>query len=99
MRNKYQIKTVVWRYKGDSGWHFADVGKKVSDEIKVNQGSFRRGFGSVPVKVTIGKTSWETSIFPDKNSAGYILPLKKSVRQSEGIKEGDKIDMLLEIRE
>ncbi len=27
---------------------------------------------SIPVRVTVGKTTWETSIFPDKKSQTYL---------------------------
>ncbi|MFT5037163.1 MAG: hypothetical protein ACI9VM_000740 [Candidatus Azotimanducaceae bacterium] len=53
-------------YLGMSGWHFVGVTKKYSQEIKEKFGKGRRGFGSIPVTVTVGETSWDTSIFPDK---------------------------------
>lgn len=56
-----------------------------------------RGFGSIPVMVTIGKTSWKTSIFPDKDKA-YLLPLKKEVRAKENLKEGDTAKVTIEVR-
>ena len=44
------------------------------------------------------KTStWKTSIFPDKRSGTYLLPLKASVRRAEAISEGDTIAFTLEI--
>lgn len=54
--------------------------------------------GSLPVIATIGSTSWKTSIFPDKKSSGYLLPVKAEVRKKEGIAADDKITLLLEIR-
>jgi len=88
----------VWLYPGPTPWHFVSVGKKESAEIKEGCGPKRRGFGSVPVIVTIGKTSWETSIFPDKQSGTYLLPLKAEVRNRESIGEGDTIMFSIEIR-
>lgn len=95
---KYTIKAKVWLYPGMAGWHFVNIGKQKSKEIKLHRPPFRRGFGSIPVKVTVGKTSWETSIFPDKKR-GYVLPLKKEVREKENFTAGSTIKFSIEIRE
>lgn len=71
-----------------AGWHFLNVDKKQSATLKEKYGKKRRGFGSIPVHVTIGETSWQTSIFPSKEGM-YILPLKADVRRKEGIDAGD----------
>ncbi len=68
-----------------AGWHFIGVAKKQSDEIKEKFGALKKGWGSIPVVVMIGKTAWKTSIFPDKKSGTYLLPLKAEVRKKEGI--------------
>ena len=81
-----------------AGWNFLSVPKKQSEEIKKMFGAMKRGWGSLPVVVTIGKTSWKTSIFPDKKAGGYLLPLKADVRKKEKISAGDKITFSLEIR-
>ena len=57
----------------------------------------RRGFGAVRVRVTVGATSWSTSIFPDSTRGSYVLPVKKAVRTAEGIREGDDVDVRLEV--
>lgn len=56
-----------------------------------------RGWGSHRVTVTVGKTSWDTSIFPDKKSGSYVLPLKADVRKKENIKKGHTINFDLEM--
>ena len=94
----FKIKSEVWLYPGMAGWHFLSVPKKQSEEIKKMFGAMKRGWGSLPVVVTIGKTSWKTSIFPDKKAGGYLLPLKADVRKKEKISAGDKITFSLEIR-
>lgn len=52
----------------------------------------------VIVVVTLGKTSWKTSIFPDKHSGSYLLPLKALVRKKEGIFSGDKVSFSIQIK-
>jgi len=96
-QKKYKLRSEVWLYPGMSAWHFISVPKRASEEIKATFGKNARGWGSLPVVATIGKTSWKTSIFPDKKSGTYLLPLKVSVRKAERILAKDKVTFHLEI--
>ncbi len=93
----YPIKAKVWLYPGMAAWHFVTLPVKQSDEIKEIYGGLKKGWGSLPVKVTIGKTTWKTSIFPDKKAGAYLLPLKTEVRKKEKIQEGDIVALTLEL--
>ena len=81
----YKFTSEVWLYPGMAGWHFISLPKNQSEAIKKKFGANARGWGSLRVSVTIGKTTWKTSIFPDKKSGTYLLPLKADVRKKEGI--------------
>ena len=99
MKSKqYKTRAKVWLYPGMAGWHFIALPKKQSMSIKKTFGAFARGWGSLPVTVTIGKTSWKTSIFPDKKSATYLLPLKADVRKKEQIFESDTVTFSVQVR-
>lgn len=96
MATKYKVRGKVWLWPGEQGaWHFVHVDTKTSETIKAKHARVRRGFGSVRVIATIGKTSWKTSIFPDSRSGTYLLPLKASVRRAEGLSEGDVVTFTL----
>ena len=98
MAKPYRVKGKVWVHPGEMGaWHFVAVDKKQSAELKEKYAKMKRGFGSLRVRVTLGKTSWDTSIFPEKRSGTYLLPLKAAVRRAEGIQEGDTIQFTLAI--
>ncbi len=82
----------VWLYPGEmANWHFITLTKPVGQEIKKTFGKNAKGFGSLPVEVSIGETVWKTSIFPDKRADSYLLPLKAKVRKIEDIEAGDTI--------
>lgn len=53
-----------------------------------------RGFGSIPAKAQIGKTKWNTSLFPTKEGT-YLLPVKLNVRNEEGIDTDDVVTVRL----
>ncbi len=96
--NEYKINAHVWLYPGMAGWHFATIPKDISDDIKMLFGDLKRGWGSLKVKVTVGTSTWETSIFPDKKMGAYLLPIKADIRKKENILAESNIRLLLEIK-
>ncbi len=96
-RQVYKLKSKVWVYPGMAGWNFLSVSPNVSEEISKKYSNLKKGWGSIPVEVSIGKTAWNTSIFPDKKSKTYVLPLKKEIRKICGITEGDEVDFRIRI--
>ncbi|MEO6153701.1 MAG: DUF1905 domain-containing protein [Croceibacterium sp.] len=56
----------------------------------------RRGFGSVKVTVTVGSSTWQTSLFPQK-TGGWFLPIKKPIRLAEDLDYGDDVTVQLEL--
>lgn len=62
---------------------------------RLENGGLRRGFGAVKVRVGVGDTWWDTSLFPHKESGGWMLPVKASVRKAEGVGAGDEIILSL----
>ncbi len=92
-----KVRSKLWLYPGPGGWHFITLPSKHAREIKMSLRGMRHGWGSVPVKATIGKTAWKTSLFPERDSASYVLPVKADVRKREKIEEGDTIVLTLEV--
>ena len=93
-----KLKGKVWLYTGGkSSWHFVMLPKGKSRDLRNFFAGMERGFGSLPVEVTIGKTTWRTSICPDSKEGAYLLPLKAAVRKSEKIEAGDNVSFLLKI--
>jgi len=95
---EYKMRARVWLYPGAAAWHFVTLPAMQSAKIKSLLGGARRGWGSIPVLATVGKTSWKTSIFPDKASGGYVLPLKADVRKKENITADRVITFSIQIR-
>ena len=54
-------------------------------------------WGSVRVTARIGKSRWQTSLFPDSKAGAYLLPVKKSVREAENMRDGSRAAVSLEL--
>ena len=100
----YDFTGTLWRWADERGggadsWHFVTVSAEVSEQIREALVEPPRGFGSVPVAVRVGATSWETSVFPDKQSGCYVLPVKRAVRRAEDLEPGDTVVVALTVRD
>jgi hypothetical protein len=85
----------LWKYPGKVAWHFVTLPKDESERIKfLTQGEWR-GWGSVRVTASVGRTTWKTSVFPDKKADAYLLPVKADVRRKEGIEDGSVVTVSL----
>lgn len=67
---------------------FITLPEEASDEIAEATEGATGGFGSVRVEVTCGSTTWRTSLFPSTSDGAYVLPMKRAVREAEGLAEG-----------
>ena len=98
----------VWRWSNGvnpASWHFLTIDGEAGETIAAFEamrrlelgpnGGRRFGFGSVKVTARIGKSSWNTSVFPSKSEDGYLLPLKAAIRKAEGIVEGSQVSVSL----
>ena len=77
-------------------WVFVDLPEPLSADIAEIPRP-RRGFGGVRVEVRIGTSVWRTSVFPQGDPVVYVLPLKRSVRDAEGIELGREVSILLDV--
>ena len=93
----YKLHSKILVYPGMGGWRFLALPIKESKEIKETYGKPAKGWGSLRVLVSIGKTKWKTSIFPDKQSGTYLLPLKKEIRKAEDIDDDAVVRFALEL--
>ncbi len=83
----------IWFWRGPSPFHFVTVPRDESSELLAVSALLTYGWGVIPVSARIGNTSWETSLSP--KNGGYIVPLKASVREAEGLTLGDTVEVVL----
>jgi hypothetical protein len=98
VRCGFEAELWLWDARQADSWTFVSLPAEMSAEIRdLVGGTARRGFGSVRVQVTIGGSTWLTSIFPDSGSGGYSLPIKKAVRRAEALEVGHLAAVTVEL--
>ena len=93
MNFEFSGKILFWR--GPAPWFFVTVPEEQSRDIKAISAMVTYGWGVIPVTVRIGKTEFQTSLFP--KDGRYLVPIKASVREAENLEEGDEVTVQLEV--
>jgi hypothetical protein len=86
----------LWDARRSQSWTFVSLTAGDSEEIRDLAGGLRRGFGSLRVRATIGISTWATSIFPSSRG-GYVLPVKRPIREAEALDVGDTATVSVEL--
>jgi hypothetical protein len=86
----------IWFWRGPAPWYYVTVPAEPGSDLKAILGFVTYGWGMIPAQVRIGKTEWETALFPKNGS--YIVPIKASVRKAENLEVGDEVTIRLEVR-
>lgn len=101
----FTVTTSLWRWQSataPAAWFFVTIAGEAADGIRLAaiSGQWldgRKGFGSAKVHATIGATRWSTSVFPHKESGGWLLPVKAAVRKAEGLADGDDVTVTVSL--
>ena len=84
-----EFSGVIWEWRGPAPYFFVTVPEQQSLDLQELSADVTYGWGMIPVRVRIGVTEWETSLWP--KDGGYVLPLKGAIRKAESLKEGDSV--------
>jgi hypothetical protein len=88
-----------WDARRQDTWTFVTVPPEVTtalEDLADSRGP-RAGFGSVRVEVHLGRSTWQTSVFPDRASGCFVLPVKRAVREANGVDTGDEVTVRLRL--
>jgi hypothetical protein len=80
---------VYWR--GPAPFHFVEIPARHSAKIKEVAALLTYGWGVVPVSVSIGATTFTTSLFP--RNGIYLVPIKNAVRAAESLELGQDVTL------
>jgi hypothetical protein len=91
----FEFKGKLWYWKGPAPWYFVTVPAKQCRDLQAIVQLVTYGWGMIPVTVTIGKTTWTTSMFP--KDGRYLVPIKASIRKAEQLEEGHTVTIRLDV--
>lgn len=90
---EFSNEMIEWR--GPAPFYYVPVPPEESELIKETARQTSYGWGVIPVRVTIGRTEFTTSLFP--RNGIYLVPVKNAVRLPEKLSLGDVVEVALEI--
>ena len=88
----FSFQGPLWHWRGPAPYYFVRVPPAVVEELVDVAAEVSYGWGMVPVEVTVGRYSWETSLWP--KDGGYLLPIRAQVRRGLEI----EVDELVAVR-
>ena len=94
---EFDAELWLWEARRQETWTFVSLPVEASEQIRELAGGVARGFGSLRVRVTLGGSTWTTSIFPDSGREAYVLPVKRAIRQAESLDTGDVAGVTVEL--
>jgi len=78
---------IYWR--GPAPFYFVKVAERESSKISAIANQVTYGWGVLPVEVKIAGLEFYTALFP--KDGGYLLPLKKALREELKVDLGDVV--------
>jgi len=90
---EFENQMIEWR--GPAPFYYIPVPQDLSHQIKQTAKLVSYGWGVIPVKVTIGKTVFTTSLFPKDGI--YLVPVKNAVRLPEKLELGQSVKVALDV--
>jgi hypothetical protein len=94
---RFEFTAPLWEWESRDNWYFVSLPADASEEI-AQLPLPPRGFGSVPVTASVGRSTWSTSIFPGADGR-YVLPIKRAVRDRNGLGTEGDVDVEVELVE
>jgi Domain of unknown function (DUF1905) len=79
----------IWYWRGPAPWYFVTVPDEPARDLAELAARVSYGWGMIPVTVTIGTSTWTTSLWPKDGS--YVVPLKARVRAREQLDVGNLV--------
>lgn len=93
----------LWAWQGPASWVFLNLPVEHAEAVKLagllSFSGPKRGWKLVRVTAEADGVRWHTSLFPDRETGSYILPVKAAVRRKLGVSAGDRITLTLHLRD
>jgi hypothetical protein len=85
----------IFTWRGPAPYFYVAVPDDESDDLRDVADAVSYGWGCIPVRATIGGTTYDTSLFP--KDGRYLLGVKAAVRRAESLDEGDRVTVRMTV--
>ena len=92
---RVEVAGEVWYWRGPSPYHFVTVPEDACAALQAVSPAVSYGWGMIPVRARVGRTSWTTSLFP--KDGAYIVPIRDAVRRAEDLEVGQQVALVLRV--
>ncbi|MEP0804976.1 MAG: DUF1905 domain-containing protein [Chloroflexota bacterium] len=75
----FEFSGKIFHWRGPAPYLFVAVPPQQSGEIRAVSRLVTYGWGVIPVFVRVGKTEWQTSLFP--KDGRYLVPIRMSAQK------------------
>ena len=86
----------MFEWRGPAPFYFVAVPSELCEDIRHQGAIATYGWGMVPVDGTINSTPFSTTLIPQR--AGYVVPIKKVLREQHVLEVGDRVDVAFTVR-
>jgi len=90
-----QFANTMIEWRGPAPFYYVPVPEAESELIRETARQVSYGWGVIPVRATIGRTEFTTSLFP--RDGVYLVPVKNAVRLPEKLVLGQTVEVELQI--
>jgi Domain of unknown function (DUF1905) len=90
---EFSGEILYWR--GPTPYYFVSVPDDKCVDLHAISKHVSYGWGVIPVEARIGRTMFETSLFP--KDGGYLVPVKDRVRNAERLDAGETVTVRLKV--
>ncbi len=84
----FPVEAIVQIFPMENPWIYVSVPRECTE---IFAGFMDRGL--LPITVTLGKSTWNTSLMP-KGDGTHFIPLSATIRKAERVGVGDTIKLL-----
>lgn len=96
MALRFEFSGALWQWRGPAPHYFVTVPEEHCAALRDVAGLVSYGWGMISVRVRIGTTEWQTSLFP--KDGRYLVPIKARVPRAELLAEGDTVTLRLDVQ-
>lgn len=85
----FSFRGVIFEWRGPAPFYFVAVPDEFVEDIRAQGAIATYGWGMVPVHGRVENTEFSTTLFP--RDGGYVVPLKRLVREPFDLGHGDEV--------